>query len=124
MRIDFQTEPSSYRHWRIACDGEVANLILDVDEETAFVLGLNGQIYLDQTWSLLAEWILSEAREDLANDGVAFGFEIATAGHGFKFLVTNQSKMNPTHFLAGSDNDFTDTDDWRLGFNVTRRLPY
>jgi benzoyl-CoA-dihydrodiol lyase len=31
MRIDFQTEPSRYRHWRIAVDGEVAALIMDVD---------------------------------------------------------------------------------------------
>ena len=31
--IDFQTEPSRYRHWRIEVDGEVAQLIMDVDED-------------------------------------------------------------------------------------------
>ena len=31
-RIDFQTDPSRYRHWRIETDGEVARLIMDVDE--------------------------------------------------------------------------------------------
>src|SRR6202158_3492228 len=30
--IDFQTEPSRYRHWRIECDGDVAYLIMDVDQ--------------------------------------------------------------------------------------------
>jgi benzoyl-CoA-dihydrodiol lyase len=30
--IDFQTDPSRYRHWRIDYDGEVANLYMDVDE--------------------------------------------------------------------------------------------
>jgi benzoyl-CoA-dihydrodiol lyase len=30
--IDFQTEPSRYRHWRLAVDGEVATLTMDVDE--------------------------------------------------------------------------------------------
>src|SRR5215216_1267347 len=30
-RIDFQTDPSSYRHWRIEIDGDVASLIMDVD---------------------------------------------------------------------------------------------
>ncbi len=30
--IDFQTEPSRYRHWRIELDGEIAQLIMDVDE--------------------------------------------------------------------------------------------
>src|SRR5438270_1194196 len=31
MRIDFATEPARYRHWRLACDGQVATLSLDVD---------------------------------------------------------------------------------------------
>ena len=29
--IDFQTDPSRYRHWRIERDGEVAYLVMDVD---------------------------------------------------------------------------------------------
>jgi benzoyl-CoA-dihydrodiol lyase len=29
--IDFRTEPSRYRHWRLGCDGAVATLTLDVD---------------------------------------------------------------------------------------------
>jgi benzoyl-CoA-dihydrodiol lyase len=29
--IDFRTEPSRYRHWRIEADGEVAFLVMDVD---------------------------------------------------------------------------------------------
>lgn len=32
-RIDFQTDPSRYRHWRITCDGDVATLFMDVDEK-------------------------------------------------------------------------------------------
>ena len=31
MPIDFRTEPSRYRHWRIEIDGDVAYLIMDVD---------------------------------------------------------------------------------------------
>jgi benzoyl-CoA-dihydrodiol lyase len=31
-RIDFQTDPSRYRHWRVAYDGPVATLFMDVDE--------------------------------------------------------------------------------------------
>jgi benzoyl-CoA-dihydrodiol lyase len=29
--IDFQTDPSRYRHWRIEADGEIAYLVMDVD---------------------------------------------------------------------------------------------
>jgi benzoyl-CoA-dihydrodiol lyase len=30
--IDFQTEPQRYRHWKLAVDGDVATLTMDVDE--------------------------------------------------------------------------------------------
>ncbi len=32
-RIDFQTDPSKYRHWKLKVDGDVATLLLDVDEK-------------------------------------------------------------------------------------------
>ncbi len=32
-RIDFQTDPSRYRHWKLAVDGDVATLTMDVDEK-------------------------------------------------------------------------------------------
>ncbi len=32
-RIDFQTDPSKYRHWKLAVDGDVATLTMDVDEK-------------------------------------------------------------------------------------------
>ena len=30
-RIDFQTHPSRYRHWKLRFDGRVAELVMDVD---------------------------------------------------------------------------------------------
>jgi benzoyl-CoA-dihydrodiol lyase len=37
--IDFQTHPSRYRHWKLAVDGAVATLKLDVDEKGGLVPG-------------------------------------------------------------------------------------
>ena len=31
--IDFQVDPSTYRHWKVEYDGPVANLFMDVDED-------------------------------------------------------------------------------------------
>jgi benzoyl-CoA-dihydrodiol lyase len=31
--VDFRTEPARYRHWRLACEGAVATLTMDVNEE-------------------------------------------------------------------------------------------
>jgi benzoyl-CoA-dihydrodiol lyase len=39
--IDYQTEPSRYRHWRIEYEGDIAYLIMDVDQAGA----LNGGQY-------------------------------------------------------------------------------
>ncbi len=38
-RIDFQTEPARYRHWKLKFDGEVAELIMDVDENAGLFDG-------------------------------------------------------------------------------------
>jgi benzoyl-CoA-dihydrodiol lyase len=37
--ITFDTDPSRYRHWRLACEGAVATLILDVAEEGGLSAG-------------------------------------------------------------------------------------
>jgi len=38
-RIDFQTEPARYRHWKLNVDGELATLLMDVDEKGALFEG-------------------------------------------------------------------------------------
>lgn len=39
MRIEFQTEPSRYKHWRLEIDGQIATLIMDVDEQAGLFEG-------------------------------------------------------------------------------------
>jgi benzoyl-CoA-dihydrodiol lyase len=38
-RIDFQTDPSKYRHWKLTVDGDAATLLMDVDEKGALFEG-------------------------------------------------------------------------------------
>jgi benzoyl-CoA-dihydrodiol lyase len=38
-RIDFQTDPSKYRHWKLKLDGDVATLLMDVDEKGSLFTG-------------------------------------------------------------------------------------
>src|SRR5258705_1034447 len=38
-RIDFQTDPSRYRHWRLAFYGQIAHLVMDVDENGGLFAG-------------------------------------------------------------------------------------
>jgi benzoyl-CoA-dihydrodiol lyase len=39
VRIDFATDPSRYRHWKLSVDGKVATLLLDVDEKGSLFAG-------------------------------------------------------------------------------------
>lgn len=97
--------------------------LLDFDPANAFSLGVHGQAYLTDAMSVLAEWIFSESRQGLENDGGTFGIELQTRGHFFKLLATNQTMMNPTQFLAGTGTPF-DLDNLSFGFNITRLLPF
>jgi len=38
-RVEFRVSPRHYRHWRVTCDGPVATLTMDVDEQGGLVPG-------------------------------------------------------------------------------------
>ncbi|MDE2982117.1 MAG: DUF5777 family beta-barrel protein [Gemmatimonadota bacterium] len=98
--------------------------IEDADPVSTVSVGVNGQLYLDRTWSVFGEWIFSQPRQDQEYDSGSFGVEIRTRGHFFKLLVTNQHQMNPMQTLAGAAEDFLDPGSWRIGFNIQRRLRF
>lgn len=97
--------------------------VIDVESGNAFALGLHGQVWVGGPLSFLGEWIFSEERPGFEHDSGTFGIELETRGHFFKIVLTNQTRMNPTQFLAGAPVAF-DPDDLSLGFNITRLLPF
>ncbi|MBM4183009.1 MAG: hypothetical protein FJ207_02155 [Gemmatimonadetes bacterium] len=97
--------------------------LADFDVHQAVAVGLHGQLFLSPDLGLLGEWLVTPERTDLEHDPVTFGLEATTRGHVFKLVVTNQARMNPTQVLAGSEVEFT-PDEWRVGFNITRLLPF
>ena len=38
-RVEFRVSPDRYKHWRLSCDGPVATLVMDVDEQGGLVPG-------------------------------------------------------------------------------------
>lgn len=97
--------------------------IRDAESEQSAALGLYGQWYLGDTFSVLGEWVFSEEIRDFEHDTGTFGLEIRTRGHHFKLVATNQPALGATQLLPGSPNAFT-LDELRLGFNITRLLPF
>lgn len=95
----------------------------DFDEEDALAAGIQGQLYVSSSISVLVEWLVSESRQDFEKDAGLFGIEIETRGHFFKLVLGNQYRLNPTQFLAGTPIGF-EPDEWMLGFNIQRLLPF
>jgi benzoyl-CoA-dihydrodiol lyase len=87
MRIDFQTEPARYRHWKLKVDGEVATLVMDVDEKSALFEGYDLKL---NSYDLGVDIELADAIERLR-------FEHP----GVRVLVLRSAK--PRVFSAGAN---------------------
>jgi hypothetical protein len=97
--------------------------LADADADQGFYIGVNGQLYLSPSMSVLVEWVAGDDNPETPNDPITFGIEFNTGGHVFKLLSTNQVALNPTQVLPGSLFEFQ-PDEWRFGFNITRLLPF
>lgn len=87
----------------------------------SITLGTNIQYYVSSLFSLLAEWNPTLTGFRNKYDSMSFGFELETGGHFFKIIFTNNSNLNTSQYLGGSDLDIT-AKNWRIGFNITRLL--
>ncbi len=87
VRVDFQTEPARYRHWQLRVDGEIATLIMDVDEKSALFEGYDLKL---NSYDLGVDIELADAIERLR-------FEHP----GVRVLVLRSAK--PRVFSAGAN---------------------
>jgi benzoyl-CoA-dihydrodiol lyase len=85
--IDFQTEPARYRHWKLAVDGDVATLTMDVDEKAGLFEGYDLKL---NSYDLGVDIELADAIERLR-------FEYPQA----RVLVLRSAK--PRVFCAGAN---------------------
>lgn len=91
------------------------------DFQNAFMLGTHAQIYFSRMWSAIAEWSPILSGKDNMHNSAAFGLELETGAHIFQLYLSNQVKLNPAQYIAGSDFHF-DADNLRLGFMISRLL--
>ncbi len=61
-RIDFATDPSRYRHWKLSVDGEIATLLMDVDEKGGLYEGYELKL---NSYDLSVDIELADALERL-----------------------------------------------------------
>ncbi|MCX6152177.1 MAG: DUF5777 family beta-barrel protein [Ignavibacteriales bacterium] len=92
-------------------------------KQYSFTFGTYITYYVSNSIGLLFEWNPTVTGFRQQNNPVAFGFELNTGGHFFKIILTNSSQLNPSQYLAGTDNSFN-SGDWHIGFNITRLLKF
>ena len=88
--IDFQTDPSRYRHWRIERDGDVAYLIMDVDQAG----GLNEGYELKlNSYDLGVDIELNDAVQRLRFEHPEVGAVVITSGKDNVFCAGANIRM-------------------------------
>jgi benzoyl-CoA-dihydrodiol lyase len=92
--IDFQTDPSRYRHWKLKVEGEVANLIMDVSEDAGLFPGY--QLKLN-SYDLGVDIELSDAIQRLRFEHPGVKVVILKSGKDRVFCAGANIRM-----LAGS----------------------
>jgi benzoyl-CoA-dihydrodiol lyase len=114
--IDFQTDPSRYRHWKLAVDGEVATLTMDVDENGGLFQGY--QLKLN-SYDLGVDIELADAVQRLRFEHPAAKVVILRSGKNRVFCAganirmlagaTHAHKVNFCKFTNETRNGFEDS---------------
>jgi hypothetical protein len=91
--------------------------------QDTFTFGTYAQYYITDGWNIFLEFnpTISGWRDQY--NSMAFGVELETGGHFFKILLGNNTKLNPTQYLAGATDEIN-SGDWHFGFNITRLLKF
>ncbi len=93
------------------------------DTRYSITTGFNLQYYVSDLLSIMAEFNPTFWGYRNRYDTSALGIELETGGHFFKIVLTNNSRLNTSQFLAGADKEF-DKGEWMIGFNITRLLKF
>src|SRR5919201_4144955 len=96
--IDFQTEPSRYKHWKLAVDGEVATLTMDVDENGGL---FEGYLLKLNSYDLGVDIELADAIQRLRFEHPEVKAVVLTSGRERVFCAGAN-----IHMLASSSHPF------------------
>ena len=88
--VSFQTGPSHYRHWRLAVDGPVATLIMDVDEQGGLAPGYELKL---NSYDLGVDIELYDAVQRLRFEHPEVGAVVVTSGKDKVFCAGANIRM-------------------------------
>jgi benzoyl-CoA-dihydrodiol lyase len=88
--IDFQTDPSRYRHWKLAFDGPVATLTMDVDPSAPLLGGYELKL---NSYDLGVDIELADAVTRLRFEHPEVGAVILRSGNAAVFCAGANIRM-------------------------------
>src|SRR2546425_2082315 len=90
VQVDFRTEPSRYRHWKLAVDGPVATLCLDVREDGGLKPGYELKL---NSYDLGVDVELYDAAQRLRFEHPQVGAVVVTSGKERVFCAGANIRM-------------------------------
>jgi len=90
VRVDFRTEPAKYRHWKLAFDGPVATLAMDVKEDGGLRPGYELKL---NSYDLGVDVELYDANQRLRFEHPEVGAVIVTSGKERVFCAGANIRM-------------------------------
>ncbi len=118
--IDFQTEPSRYRHWKLDVEGEVATLTMDVDENAGLFEGY--QLKLN-SYDLGVDIELADAVQRLRFEYPQVKVVVVRSGKNRVFCAGANIRMLAGSTHAHKVNFCKFTNETRNGLEDFRKIP-
>ena len=91
LAIDFRTDPSRYRHWKLCADGDVATLTMDVDEKAGLLGGYELKL---NSYDLGVDIELADAIERLRFEHPSVAALVITSGNDRIFRIHGEGSEN------------------------------
>ncbi|MCX7172819.1 MAG: 2,3-epoxybenzoyl-CoA dihydrolase [Proteobacteria bacterium] len=116
--ITFDTHPDRYKHWRLTCDGAVATLTLDIDEQGGIVPGYELKL---NSYDLGVDIEFNDALQRIRFEHPEVGCVVLTSGKERMFCAGANIYMLGTSSHAWKVNFCKFTNETRHGIEESRR---
>ncbi|TRZ55484.1 MAG: benzoyl-CoA-dihydrodiol lyase [Rhodocyclaceae bacterium] len=116
--ITFDTRPDRYKHWRLTCEGQVATLTLDVDEQAGIVPGYELKL---NSYDLGVDIELHDALQRIRFEHPEVGCVVLTSGKERMFCAGANIYMLGTSSHAWKVNFCKFTNETRNGIEESSR---
>ena len=116
--ITFDTHPDRYKHWRLTCEGPVATLTLDVDEQAGIVPGYELKL---NSYDLGVDIELHDALQRIRFEHPEVGCVVLTSGKERMFCAGANIYMLGTSSHAWKVNFCKFTNETRNGIEESSR---